>query len=184
MKSKRPMQKIAAKFVQVGMTLDNGLRTVTKVDFNRDHVDIHYVPALIEPMHCKPEQLVECELPDFARIDRIDTMDDVRAFFRWLHDDVELAFHPDDGFEGYGHTENGEWVQLFALVHCAELNKVMQACFEICEKNGEEIYEVGLESHPIHQHQKETEDMRRARELALQRDIDKLDEATDVEAID
>jgi hypothetical protein len=37
-----------------------------------------------------------------SRFSNISTIDEVRAFFKALIDELSLSFHPDDSFDGYG----------------------------------------------------------------------------------
>lgn len=72
----------------------------------------------------------------------IETIEDVKAFFETLHNKYELAFHPDDSFEDYVNIESG--VPTFTKEESIYLNEVMDKCFKVCNKEGVEIYLVGL----------------------------------------
>ncbi|WP_291128068.1 hypothetical protein [Flavobacterium sp. UBA7682] len=74
---------------------------------------------------------------------RIETVEDVKAFFEILHTKYELAFHPDDSFEDYVNIENG--APTFTNDEAIYLNEVMNQCFEVCEKNDVEIYDIGMQ---------------------------------------
>jgi len=73
----------------------------------------------------------------------IATVDDVKEFFRHLVNDRKVNFHPDDRFEDYASCEDGS--KTFTQKECAVYNHLMDKCFEVCEKNGVDIYAIGLE---------------------------------------
>lgn len=74
---------------------------------------------------------------------RIETLGDVKAFFQTLHNKYELAFHPDDSFEDYVSIETG--TPTFTADEAEYFNILMNQCFEVCERNGADIYLIGLE---------------------------------------
>lgn len=74
-------------------------------------------------------------------------MADVSSFFRWLHKDVSVIFHPDDDFTDY--VDMLDTSPTFSQSAAGLLNEAMSLCFEICEAAGKDIYEIGLTSHPI-----------------------------------
>ena len=71
------------------------------------------------------------------------TIDDVKEFFNHLVNERQVVFHPDDPFEDYK-FENGQVV--FTQEECVVYNRLMDESFEACEKNGTDIYALGLES--------------------------------------
>ena len=73
----------------------------------------------------------------------IETIDDVKEFFNHLVNERQVVFHPDDPFEDYK-FENGQVV--FTQEECVVYNRLMDESFEACEKNGTDIYALGLES--------------------------------------
>ena len=73
----------------------------------------------------------------------IATVDDVKEFFRHLVNDRMVNFHPDDRFEDYASCVDGS--KTFTQKECAVYNHLMDECFEVCEKNGADIYVIGLE---------------------------------------
>ncbi len=74
---------------------------------------------------------------------RIATIDDVKEFFRHLVDERRVEIHPDDRFEDYVSRENYE--NTFSPEECAIYNRLMDESFEACEKNGVDIYAIGLD---------------------------------------
>ena len=74
---------------------------------------------------------------------KITTVGDVKEFFRHLVNDRKVNFHPDDRFEDYVSCEDGS--KTFTQEECAAYNHLMDECFEVCEKNGVDIYAIGLD---------------------------------------
>lgn len=78
---------------------------------------------------------------------QIKTVEDVKSFFKILHQEYQLAFHPDDPFEDY--VSIGTGAATFSKEEAKYLNEVMNQCFEVCEEAHEDIYQIGLAiSHP------------------------------------
>ena len=73
---------------------------------------------------------------------QITTINDVEAFFQHLVSERSLSFHPDDRFEDYISCDDGS--NIFSEKECAIYNRLMDECFEVCEKNGANIYAIGL----------------------------------------
>ena len=73
---------------------------------------------------------------------QIKTINDVEAFFQHLVSERSLSFHPDDRFEDYISCDDGS--NIFSEKECAIYNRLMDECFEVCEKNGADIYAIGL----------------------------------------
>lgn len=73
---------------------------------------------------------------------QITTINDVEAFFQHLVIERNLSFHPDDRFEDYVSWDGGS--NIFSEKECAIYNRLMDECFEVCEKNGADIYAIGL----------------------------------------
>ena len=66
----------------------------------------------------------------------------MEAFFQHLVTERSLSFHPDDRFEDYVSCDDGS--NIFSEKECAIYNRLMDECFEVCEKNGANIYAIGL----------------------------------------
>ena len=73
---------------------------------------------------------------------RITSVDDVKAFFHHLVNERNLNFHPDDRFEDYVSCDDGS--NTFSHEECSVYNRLMDESFAVCEKNGVDIYAIGL----------------------------------------
>ncbi len=73
---------------------------------------------------------------------RITSFDDVRDFFHHLVNERKVNFHLDDRFEDYV-SEDG--FASFSQEECAIYNRLMDESFDVCKKNGADIYAIGLE---------------------------------------
>ena len=71
------------------------------------------------------------------------TVKDVETFFHHIVFERKVNFHPDDMFEEYVSCEGG--LNTFTLEECAIYNRLMDESFEVCKKEGTDIYEIGLE---------------------------------------
>ena len=74
---------------------------------------------------------------------KIATIDDVKEFFHHLVCERNLNFHPDDRFEDY--VSCGDGSNTFSQEECSVYNRLMDESFDVCEKNGVDIYAIGLE---------------------------------------
>ena len=74
---------------------------------------------------------------------KIATIDDVKKFFHHLVSERNLNFHPDDRFEDYVSCDDGS--NTFSQEECSVYNRLMDESFDVCEKNGVDIYAIGLE---------------------------------------
>ena len=72
----------------------------------------------------------------------IKTIEDVKSFFTDLVYKLELNFHPDDSFDQYI-TENGR--QLFTQQEASVFDSLMNECFNVCDQNDTDIYEICME---------------------------------------
>jgi hypothetical protein len=74
-------------------------------------------------------------------IKAINTISDVEQFAKHLVQVEKLSFHPDDDFRDYVTNAN----QPFYTTQEAELrNKLMNECFDVCEKEKVDFYGVVL----------------------------------------
>ncbi|OXA93792.1 hypothetical protein [Flavobacterium hercynium] len=75
-------------------------------------------------------------------ITKILTIEDVKQFAKQLTAEG-LSFHPDDDFNDYINftTNTPSYTKEDAEVR----NELMNECFEICEKEGVDIYEIMME---------------------------------------
>ncbi len=67
---------------------------------------------------------------------------EVHDFFYALMYELDLNFHPDTNFDDYIKGNSSD--QLFSQEQCLILNGILGDCFEVCEKEGSDIYEIGL----------------------------------------
>jgi hypothetical protein len=73
----------------------------------------------------------------------INTISDVEQFAKHLVQVEKLSFHPDDDFKDYVTNSN----QPFYTTQEAELrNKLMNDCFEVCEREKVDVYGVLLKA--------------------------------------
>ena len=75
--------------------------------------------------------------------DHITSVKDLETFFDYLLLDRKLNFHPDDRFENYINLETKE--PSFTPSECELYNRLMDEAFDLCEKKGADIYEIGAE---------------------------------------
>jgi hypothetical protein len=76
-------------------------------------------------------------------IKAINTISDVEQFAKHLVQVEKLSFHPDDDFKDYLTNSN----QPFYTTQEAELrNKLMNDCFEVCEREKVDVYGVVLKA--------------------------------------
>jgi hypothetical protein len=68
----------------------------------------------------------------------IETLNDVKNFAQFLIEDLHLNFHPDDDFCYYASDDS----QGLNATEIAQGNAFMESCFEVCEKEHADIYEV------------------------------------------
>ena len=74
--------------------------------------------------------------------ENIGSVQDVRRFFTYLVTAEGLKFHPDSRFWEYVDSDG---VRLFSLEQCNHYDKLMRRSFEVCRKEGEDIYDIGFE---------------------------------------
>ena len=79
----------------------------------------------------------------YSSNDHITSVKDVEEFFDYLLLDRKLNFHPDDRFENYINLETKE--QSFTPAECELFNRLMNEAFEVSEKEGADIYEIGAD---------------------------------------
>ncbi|NNV57306.1 hypothetical protein [Limnovirga soli] len=75
-------------------------------------------------------------------ITKIETAEDVKAFAKQLITEG-VSFHPDDDFNDYVNLE--ESIPTYSKEEADVRNGLMNKCFEVCEKEGIDIYDVALE---------------------------------------
>jgi len=75
-------------------------------------------------------------------INKIQTLDDVKAFAKQLIAEG-LNFHPDDDFNDYVNLKNN--LPLYSNEEASIRNELMNKCFDVCELEGIDIYDMMLE---------------------------------------
>ena len=73
---------------------------------------------------------------------QIKSVKDVETFFHHIVFERKVNFHPDDMFENYVSCEGG--INTFTLEECVIYNRLMDESFKVCEKEGVDIYSIGL----------------------------------------
>lgn len=78
---------------------------------------------------------------------KVNTVNDVETFFRWLIEDQNLSLHPDTPFNDYVFNGDGpsDNRRVYSDEQAKQLDEVMEACFEFCDKKDIDIYMIGLE---------------------------------------
>lgn len=75
-------------------------------------------------------------------LQRINTPDDVVDFAKQLVEEG-LNFHPDDDFNDYVNVNTNE--PSYTPQEAELRNKLMSQCFDVCEKNGMDVYDIMCE---------------------------------------
>ena len=86
------------------------------------------------------------------RIPNIATVEDVEHFVKYIYNDLGVNFHPDDEFNDIINIETGE--KSFNSADAEMYNKLVDDCFDVCDKNDVDFYEIALKYHPIIQKNK------------------------------
>ena len=75
-------------------------------------------------------------------IKSIESLEEVSLFVKELVAEG-LNYHPDDDFENYINMETG--VPSYTREEAALRNHLNEQCFEVCEKEGQNIYDISME---------------------------------------
>ncbi len=75
-------------------------------------------------------------------INSIETINDVEHFFHHLIQNESLNFHPDEDFGNYFNLETD--LPSYTPEEADFRNKLMEACFEVCDKENADIYDIGI----------------------------------------
>lgn len=75
-------------------------------------------------------------------IQKIETIDDIKTFFRQLLAE-DLNFHPDTPFEDYINVETGQ--DTYTPEESKLRNELLDQCFDVCEREAIDIYELCIE---------------------------------------
>lgn len=71
---------------------------------------------------------------------KIESIEDVKSFAFLLKTVHKLNFHPDEDFEDYVDYKTNQ--PSFTPEQCKTYNEAMEKCFDVCETNGVDIYEL------------------------------------------
>lgn len=82
------------------------------------------------------------EVTKYDSASSIKSVEDVETFFNYLVKDLRLNFHPDDSFDNYINIETNE--PSFKVEECALYDRLMDESFAVCEREGADIYGIGL----------------------------------------
>jgi hypothetical protein len=77
-------------------------------------------------------------------INEITSISDVEYFFNYLINEESLNFHPDEDFRNYIHLETG--LPSYSIPEAILRNRLLSECFQTCEKEGVDIYQIGHET--------------------------------------
>ena len=80
----------------------------------------------------------------YTQDSQIENLIDVVHFFEHLLYEKELSYHPDDDFSDYVNTMDDS--PSFTDGEVRLYNRLMDQCFDICEKEKMDIYSIGLAS--------------------------------------
>ncbi|MDI1324239.1 MAG: hypothetical protein PSV36_15920 [Algoriphagus sp.] len=75
-------------------------------------------------------------------IHSIHSISEVEDFFIHLIEKESLNFHPDDDFKNYINLDTQ--LPSYSVEEAEFRNKLMEACFEICDQEESDIYQIGL----------------------------------------
>lgn len=73
----------------------------------------------------------------------ITSVEEVESFFNYLTEERKVNFHPDDSFADYICIETNE--PTFTKDEVVLFDRLMDESFDVCKKNGVDIYEIGLD---------------------------------------
>lgn len=71
---------------------------------------------------------------------KIDSIEEVKLFAQYLANEIHLNFHPDDDFSCYVNYDKKQ--PTFTPEEAAKYNALMDECFDVCEKENADIYEI------------------------------------------
>ena len=72
----------------------------------------------------------------------INNVDDVIKFFRYIVDERNVNFNPDDMFRDYMLADGSN---AFTPEECEIHNRLVEEAFKICDKENVDIYEIALD---------------------------------------
>lgn len=77
---------------------------------------------------------------------KISSLEDVDEFVNYVINGLGVNYHPDESFGDY--VVMGTDTPSFSAEEAALLDRLNDECWDICEKNGVEIYYYGIKYHP------------------------------------
>lgn len=77
----------------------------------------------------------------------IASIKDVEQFVNYIYNELGVNFHPDDDFNDVVNHETGK--KTFCKKDADMYNKLVNKCFDVCEKNNADFYEIAYKYHPI-----------------------------------
>ncbi len=83
----------------------------------------------------------------YNALTKITTLEDVEQFVKYIYEELGVNFHPDDDFNDVVSIETGE--KSFSENEAEIYNKLVEDCFNVCENNKVDLYEIALKFHPI-----------------------------------
>ena len=83
----------------------------------------------------------------YSSLTKIKTIEDVEQFVKYIYQDLEVNFHPDDDFNDIINHETGK--KSFTDKEANLYNKLVEDCFSVCERNKVDFYEIAYNNHPI-----------------------------------
>lgn len=83
----------------------------------------------------------------YNALTKITTLEDVEQFVKYIYEELGVNFHPDDDFNDVVSIETGE--KSFSENEAEIFNKLVEDCFNVCENNKVDLYEIALKFHPI-----------------------------------
>lgn len=84
---------------------------------------------------------IECNMI-YTTASHITSVKDVEVFFHHLVDERKVNFHPDDDFADY--ICLADKTPTFSAEEVVVYNRLMDESFDVCEKSGTDIYNIGF----------------------------------------
>ena len=78
----------------------------------------------------------------YDKTKEIKTISDVQDFFCYLTLEEKVNFHPDDSFSDYVNEYDGA---RFSDEEVQILDNRMKECFDVCEREAEDIYDIAFD---------------------------------------
>ena len=82
----------------------------------------------------------------YNQTSKIENIADVELFVKFVYDELQVNFHPDDDFNDYINSETKE--ATFNKEDAEVLNTLIDDCFKVCERENVDFYEIALKYNP------------------------------------